>query len=99
MLCRASLAVAAQAALHDDRFRELCRQVIDEDADGWQKALPVGNESRDRGITSKPGGQYPPECSRSNIFATDLAGQRDNAEISDRRLLQAYHVITQERGR
>jgi hypothetical protein len=25
-----------------DRFRELCRQVIDEDANGWQKALPVG---------------------------------------------------------
>jgi hypothetical protein len=38
-------------------LRELCRHVIDEDADGWQKALPVGNESRDCGITSKPAGQ------------------------------------------
>ena len=34
-----------------------------EDADGWEKALPVRNESRDRGITSKPRGQYAPECS------------------------------------
>jgi len=49
--------------LHQDRFRELCRQVVDEDADRWQQALPVRNESRDRGIASKPGGQYLPQYS------------------------------------
>jgi hypothetical protein len=49
--------------LHQDRFRELCRQVVDEDAHRWQQALPVRNESRDRGIACKPGGQYPPQCS------------------------------------
>jgi hypothetical protein len=84
---------------YQDRFRELCRQVIHEDADRWQKALSVGNESRYRGIASKPGGQHPPQYSRSNFFATDVAGQRDNAEAGDRRLLQGDHVVTQKPGR
>jgi hypothetical protein len=47
--------------LYQNGFRELCRQVIQEDADRWQQALPVGNESRDRGIASKPGRQHPPQ--------------------------------------
>jgi plasmid stabilization system protein ParE len=85
--------------LYQNGFRERCRQVIQEDADRWQQALPVGNESRDRGIASKPGRQHPPQGSRSNFVATDIAGQRDNAETGDRRLLQADHVVTQEPGR
>src|SRR5258706_14711764 len=60
--------------LYQNGFRELCRQVIQEDADRWQQALPVGNESRDRGIASKPGRQHPPQGSRSNFVATDIAG-------------------------
>jgi hypothetical protein len=42
-------------AIEQDRFRKLCRQVIDENADGWQQALPVRNKSRDRGIVGNPG--------------------------------------------
>ena len=70
--------------------------MIDEDADRWQKALPIGNESRDCKIVSKPAGQHPP--SRSNVFATDVAGQRHNAEAGDRRVLEGGHVVAQERG-
>ncbi len=61
--------------------------MIDEGADRWQRSLPVGNESRDRGIASEPGGQHPPQCSRSNFFAADVTGQRDNAEAGDCGLL------------
>jgi hypothetical protein len=82
--------------LHQDHFRELCRQMIDEGADGWQKPLPVGNESRDRGTASKLGGQHPLQHSRSNFFAADVAWQRDNAEAGDRRVLQCDHVVTQQ---
>ena len=33
--------------VYQDRFWELCRQVVDEEANRWQQALPVRNESRD----------------------------------------------------
>jgi hypothetical protein len=39
-----------------------------------------------------------PISARTAIFATDVAGQRDNTETSDRRLLQADRVVTQELG-
>jgi hypothetical protein len=85
--------------LHEDRLRQLDRQIIHKNADRWQKALPVGNKSRERGIASKPSWQHLPQGSRSNVFAADVAGQRDNAEAGDRRLFQGYHVVTQEPGR
>jgi hypothetical protein len=73
------------ADLYQDRFRELCRPMIQEGADRWQKAQPVGNESGDCGIAGKPSGQHAPQRSRSNVFAADVAGQGDNAEAGERR--------------
>src|SRR5580704_192907 len=89
----------ADPDLHHDCLRELCRQVIQEGADRWQKALPVRNESRDRGVVGKPGGHYPPQCSRSNVFTTDVTGQCDHAEAGNRRMLEREHVVTQETRR
>src|SRR5260370_42676263 len=70
-----------------------------EEGNGGKRALLVGNERRDRGIARKQGRKHPPQGSRSSLVATDIAGQRDNAETGDRRLLQADHVVTQEPGR
>ena len=72
--------------------------MIDEDADRWQKTTPVGNECRDGGIVSKPGEQHPPQCSRSNVVATDVAGQRDNAEAGGRACFRAVMSSLKSRG-
>jgi hypothetical protein len=79
--------------LHEDRLWQLFREVIYEDADRRQKALPVGNESGERGIARKPSGQHPSQCARSNVFTAEVAGQRDNAEAGDRRLFQGDHAV------
>ena len=60
--------------LHKDRTRQLGRQVIDKHAHRRQKALPIGNESGERGIASKPSGQHPSQCARLDVFAADIAG-------------------------
>jgi hypothetical protein len=83
--------------LHQDGFRQLYRQMIDR-TDGSKPCL-YGTRAVIVESPASQAGQYPPQCSGANVFATDVPRQGDNAEAGDRGPLQAEHVVTQEPGR